>query len=50
VYNGLGVTPRVVHIDSLKGVVDLVSRDMVGESVRKRWSVRFGLGGDFIDF
>jgi hypothetical protein len=38
VYNGLGVTPRVIHIDSLKGVVDLVSRGMV-----RRWVVEVGV-------
>jgi hypothetical protein len=55
VYNGLGVTPRVVHIDSLKGVVDLVSRDMVGGPCARGGLCVLDLGVtlltfDFLDF
>jgi hypothetical protein len=42
--------PLGLYTDSLKGVVDLVSRDMVGGPCARGGLVRFGLGGDFIDF
>jgi hypothetical protein len=42
--------PLGLHIDSLKGVVDLVSRDMVGGPCARGGLCVFGLGGDFIDF